>query len=66
MAEKENLLVLITVSHKNTPNTRCPVLGVHITSAAFLIDGSLQKVIGLHESLKSTDFSRNTSETRPI
>ena len=26
-----HLLVLITVSHKNTPNTRCPVLGVHIT-----------------------------------
>ena len=24
------LLVLVTVSHKNTPNTGCPVLGVHI------------------------------------
>ena len=32
----------------------------------FLIDGSLQKVIELHESLKSTDFSRNTSEMNPI
>ena len=24
-------LVLITIFHKNTPNTGCPVLGVHIT-----------------------------------
>ena len=28
------LLVLVTVSHKNTPNTGCPVLGVHITCSS--------------------------------
>ena len=29
-------LVFITIFHKNAPNTGCPVLGVHITEAAFL------------------------------
>ena len=29
-------LVFITIFHKNTPNTGCPVLGVHIKCAPFL------------------------------
>lgn len=45
------LFVLIAVFHKNTPNTGCPVLGVHIT--VYLLFIILWIVCLLHQSTYS-------------
>ena len=54
------LFVLIAVFHKNTPNTGCPVLGVHINAAGeYFYNSSAAGVAMLKEALK--DYSTSVS-----